>query len=439
MTTPNRRAFLCASAGGLASVLLPGHGCADVPREVAPRPRPVEVLPTSLRPQDTLFLTWQRDPTTTVTVQWIGPAALERVRVAPHAGRGEWKEATVARKDFGQTPLKVHRCEFTGLAPGTEYVLQVGTGSQLCRFRTMPAKATDTFPFVSGGDAGSGPHAVATNLMAAKQEPYFVLLGGDLAYDNGSSAKAAIQFYKNYSRTMIDPKGRLIPMVSCLGNHEVRRGYKGDRSDATHYLPLFDGLYSETTYGALDFGDYLSLVLLDSGHVSPVGGEQADWLESALKDRQERPHLLAASHVPAYPSARDPGSWKVSPLLDFLGVREKPGGTGDENRRHWCPLFERYRVDAVLEHHDHTFKRTHPLTAGLRDRYGVPYLGDGSWGQLRAPAPPEKRPYLAAVARAYHCTLHRLEGDQRYHVALEENGRVADVYSTIGKRPARRG
>jgi hypothetical protein len=36
-------------------------------------------------------------------------------------------------------------------------------------------------------------------------------------------------------------------------------------------------------------------------------------------------------------------------------------------------------------------------------------------------------------------TVHRLEGEDRYHVALEESGRVADVYASCGKRPAKRG
>jgi hypothetical protein len=163
--------------------------------------------------------------------------------------------------------------------------------------------------------------------------------------------------------------------------------------------------------------------------VSPIGGAQTDWLGRALADRQDRPHLLVANHVPAYPSYRAPTSALLSSVL----------GTGEGNRRNWCPLFERYRVDAVLEHHDHTFKRTHPLTDGRPERNGVVYLGDGSWGQLRAPVGPERRPYLAAVSRAYHMTVHRLEGDRRFHVALEESGRIADVTATFGKRPARRG
>ena len=107
--------------------------------------------------------------------------------------------------------------------------------------------------------------------------------------------------------------------------------------------------------------------------------------------------------------------------------------------RYWSPLFEKFNVDVVLEHHDHTFKRTHPLKGGHVDKNGVIYLGDGSWGKLRVPKTPEERPYLAAVSEAYHMTVHRLEGEQRFHVALEESGKVADVCMTAGKRPARRG
>jgi hypothetical protein len=429
MTAPSRRAFLRASAGGMASVLFAGHAASAADAiETAPPPRRVDVLPTDLTPRDTLFLTWQRDPTTTITAQWIGTGteAPTSARVALREGE-EWKTAKVETKPFGPTDAKVFRCEFTGLTPGTEYVLQLGKGPLTHRFRTMPAKANDTFTWVSGGDCGTGAAAVRTNQIAAKQEPYFALVGGDLGYDNGSSAKTAIQFVQNYAKHMIDPKGRLIPLVTCIGNHEVRGGYKGKRADATYYLPLFDGLYKESTYNALDFGDYLSLVLLDTGHVSPIGGDQTDWLDSALAEREGRPHLFVANHVPAYPSYRAPEG--------FANLF----GTGEANRLHWCPLFEKYRVDAVLEHHDHTFKRTHPLTGGLVDKYGVPYLGDGSWGMLRAPNAPEKRPYLAKVAKAYHVTVHRFEGDQRYHVALDDTGRVADVYGTTGKRPAKRG
>ena len=422
MTFLSRRAFLGSSAG-LASVLVSGH---TAPPQ-SPRPDTVGLGPNTLFPAspDTLFLTWQRDPTTTMTAQWVGPDSLAdtSVRWVPRTG-DVWRTGVTRTKPFPGTDLKVHRCEMTGLTPGTEYVFQIGLSPPTYRFRTMPAKATDVIQFVSGGDCGTGKHAVATNILAARQEPFFALIGGDLAYDNGTSPGTFLTFLRNYSRHMVDPQGRLVPVLACLGNHEVAGGYTKTRADAGTFLSVFDGLFAENTYGVLDFGDYLSLVLLDTGHVTPIGGEQTGWLESALTERQSRPHLLVANHVPAYPSVRDPGTGT--------------GGTGEGNRLHWCPLFERYGVDGVLEHHDHTFKRTHPLIGGLRDGNGVVYLGDGSWGQIRTPGSISKRPYLAALSRAYHMTVHRLEGHRRYHVALEESGRVADVYASVGKRPAKR-
>ena len=436
MILPDRRLFLGTALSGLSSTVVAGHSAPDV----APAPRPVDPVPTKLAPEETLFLTWQRDPTTTMTVQWIGPAAgaPASVRYVTRTGT-DWREVRTTVRAFPKTTLMVHRAELTGLTPGTEYLLQLGKTSVVHRFRTMPAKATDTITFVSGGDCGVNAHAVANNILAAKQEPHFALIGGDLGYDNGTSAKAALGFVQNYAKHMIDPHGRLIPLVTCLGNHEVRGGYKGKRSDATFFFPLFDGLYRDDTYATLDFGNYLSLVLLDTGHVSPIAGEQTDWLAARLKERQECPHLFAVNHVPAYPAVRAPGATLPGGVLDLFGFRDAAAGTGAGNRRFWCPLFERYGVDAVLEHHDHAFKRTHALKDGLKDRYGVPYLGDGSWGQLRTPNTPEKRPYLATVGKAYHFTVHKLEGEQRFHLAVEESGRIADVFTTSGKRPAKRG
>ncbi|MBX9584110.1 MAG: metallophosphoesterase family protein [Gemmataceae bacterium] len=427
MTSLHRRGFLGAAA--LAAGSVPRLFARDLPppREIGPAdPGPGLGTPAGL---DTLFLTYKGDPTTSATVQWLGtdPAADGTVRYVTPEGVA-WKTAPARKRPFPRTDYTLFRADLSGLAPGTDYLFQVAGHRKTFKFRTAPAKATDTFTFVSGGDCGVNPHVVANNLLAAKQDPYFALIGGDLGYDNGRSAKTAIAFLQNYSRTMVDGRGRLIPLVAAVGNHEVDGGYAKPRANAPFFLALFDGLYPDHTYATLDFGDYLSLVLLDTGHVEPIGGAQADWLETALEDRQGRPHLIAACHVPAYPSYRNPDAGKDGAF-----------GTGEGNRLHWCPLFERLGVDAVLEHHDHAFKRTFPLTDGLRDRNGVVYLGDGSWGQLRAPVAPEKRPYLAEVGKAYQVSVHRLEGPDRFHLALAEGGRVEDVYFTGGKRPARRG
>jgi len=70
------------------------------------------------------------------------------------------------------------------------------------------------------------------------------------------------------------------------------------------------------------------------------------------------------------------------------------------------------------------------LVNGLGDKNGVLYLGDGSWGRLRTPNEPEKLAYLAATSRDYHLSLHRIQGEERFHLALDEHGRVMDVTRT---------
>jgi hypothetical protein len=412
MFSPSRRAFLGASVAGLVS----GRVLGQAPPAQAPPRTPED--PT-FRP-DTLFLTWQRDPTTTMTVQWVGTRGETADTSVYYAAStdGPWKPQPTTAKPYPMTDFKVFRAELTGLSPGADYWFKVGKASPAYRFRTMPAKATDAIHFISGGDCGVNAHAVANNVQAARQDPMFAVVGGDLGYDNGRSVEVSLAFLRNYSRTMVGRDGRLIPMLACIGNHEVNGGYGQPRDKAPFFYALFDGLFTETGYASLDFGDYLSLVLLDSGHTSPIGAEQAAWLGAALKARADHPNVMVVNHVPAYPSYRN-----------YQGQQGKDG-TGEGQRKFWVPLFERYRVPVVLEHHDHTFKRTKPLLGGHADGNGVLYLGDGSWGRLRNPKRPDELSYLAASSRDYHLSLHRIQGSERFHLALDEFGRVMDVCRT---------
>jgi hypothetical protein len=409
MSFLTRRNFLGASLAGLASgpLLAAGKATAPVADGAAFQP-------------ETLMLTWHRDPTTTMVVQWAGPPGETPDTNVYYAAAKDphwlsWQFEPTLPRPFANTGLRVYRAELTGLKPGTDYQFRIGMASPAYRFRTMPAKATDVIHFVSGGDCGTNAHAVANNQEAARQDPMFALIGGDLAYENGTSASTFLTFLKNYSKHMVGKDGRLIPLVAAIGNHEVAGGMGQPRYRAPFFYSMFDGLFPDTGYATLDFGDYLSLVLLDSGHTSPVGGDQTAWLERVLKDRVDHPNVFAVNHVPAYPSAR---------------VKDDKPMCGDLQRKYWVPLFEKYRVPCVLEHHDHTFKRTKPLLDNLQNDNGVVYLGDGSWGQLRAAHAPEGLPYLAATSSAYHLSLHRIQGEERFHLALDENGKVMDVTRT---------
>ncbi|MBX7102516.1 MAG: metallophosphoesterase family protein [Gemmataceae bacterium] len=412
----SRRAFLGTSMLGLSAAHVLGQDKG---------PEPAKHVEDAAFQPATLFLTWHRDPTTTMVIQWVGAkgeTADTNVYYA-EAGDEEFDGALTSTRPYPLTDLQIFRCELTDLTPGSEYRFKIGKSSPTWKFKTMPAKATNAIQFVTGGDVGINAHAVANNISAAKQDPAFCFIGGDLGYDNGRSVEVSLAFLRQYSRHMITRDGRLIPLIACLGNHEVDGGYGKPRSKAPFFYALFDGLFPEVGYNCLDFGDYLSLVMLDTGHTSKIAGEQTDWLEQTLRARVERPHVIVAGHVPAYPSFR-----KMDPTVI------NKTGTGEEQRKHWVPLYEKYRVPVVLEHHDHTFKRTKALLGGHAHDNGVVYLGDGSWGRLRTPGKPEKMPHMAVVGRDYQVSIHRLQGDDRFHLALDENGRIMDACHTAQRK-----
>jgi hypothetical protein len=407
MIPATRRAFLSASLSGLASS----------PLFAAAPPVPANLPEDDLFRPSTLFLTWQRDPMTTMTIQWVGTRGESSdTSIYYSLKKGVvWQARATTAKPYPRTGFSVFRAELTNLTPGTDYRFRIGKQSPTWYFRTMPAKATDTIHFVSGGDCGVNSHAVANNIQAARQDPMFAVIGGDLGYDNGKSVQTSLAFLRNYSKHMVGRNGRLIPLIAAIGNHEVEGGYNKPRSKAPFFYALFDGLFPETGFASLDFGDYLSLVLLDTGHTSPIAGDQTEWLEKTLKARKDHPNVMVVNHVPAYPSVRA-----------AVGRKGK-AGTGAGNRKHWVPLFEKYGVPVVLEHHDHAFKRSKLLLGGLAHDNGVLYLGDGSWGRLRTPHKPERLPYLAVSGRDYHLSLHRIQGKERFHLALDEHGKVMDV------------
>lgn len=347
-------------------------------------------------------------------LRWMNVSPPQPVNVVCSADTKAESVVSTRVKPFGDyTGLYLHRVEFEGLKPDGEYELRIGgnAGSSVA-FRTAPATLDEPLVFAEGGDVGIWKLVAPLHTIAAKWSPRFGLIGGDCAYANGRTPENWVAYLKLWRKHMVDPEGRLIPMLCAIGNHEVNGSYGQPITRAPFFNALFDGLFNGKTYAAVDFGDYLSLVLLDSGHVSAHDGAQAKWLKKTLAKRKKRPHLFTAYHVPAYPSHRD-FEGKYSELA----------------RRHWVPLFDKYGVDVSFEHHDHTYKRTHVMTGGEPDPNGVLYLGDGCWGRTpRTVATPEERPYLATSVSAAHVIRVTLDGSERRFIAVDVEGNQIDQY-----------
>ena len=79
----------------------------------------------------------------------------------------------------------------------------------------------------------------------------------------------------------------------------MKGGYNGKvPQDAPFYYSLFV-TPSKKAHFALDFGDYLSLVMLDTAHTEPIAGAQTEWLDKTLAARKGKQFLFVGYHYPA--------------------------------------------------------------------------------------------------------------------------------------------
>lgn len=367
-----------------------------------------------------LYLQWQRNPTTTMTIHWhtVGEARTE-LFFRP-LGQTNWQSAAGMAKPFVGTERTVRIVELTGLHPATDYEFCFQPGARVFKFRTMPKDLSQPVRFVAGGDVYHELKWMsAMNSLAARLDPAFVVLGGDLAYSNASTNEEKVtrwfDYFAAWKTNAVAPDGRLIPMLVTLGNHEVKGSYRQPVEKAASFYTLFT-TPGPQGYTALDFGKYLSLFLLDSDHTHTIAGEQTEWLGKQLSQRRKVPHVIPVYHTPAYP-----------------GFREDTGAQAREVRANWCPLFDKYGVKLVFENHDHCFKHTFPIRAGKLDPQGTTYLGDGAWGvALRKPDPTKPKWYIAKSGDIRHLYLVTLYPDARHVLAINETGEVFDeVYQRV--------
>src|ERR1043165_9555106 len=217
-----------------------------------------------------LYLTWQRDPTTTMTVHWLTASETASTAYFHRPGETAWQKATGASRPLPASDRFIHTVELTGLAAGTNCEFCFAPGEKTFQFRTMPKDLRAPLRFIEGGDVYHTREWMdGMNQLAAKFDPAFVVIGGDLAYSmrNTNVAESVTRwfdYFDSWKRNAVTPDGRLIPMLVTLGNHEVA-GYWGKTpADAPGFYALFS-MPGPQVYNVLDFGKYLSLLLLDSG------------------------------------------------------------------------------------------------------------------------------------------------------------------------------
>ncbi|MBB65587.1 MAG: hypothetical protein CMO81_11055 [Waddliaceae bacterium] len=191
-------------------------------------------------------------------------------------------------------------------------------------------------------------------------------------------------------------------------------GWHQSPEKASYFYRLFR-LPGQDSFTQINFGNYLSLLILDTSHAHEVTGIQTRFVKSAMRKSKKFPHRFAIYHATAYPSHRKYGK-KISRLI----------------RKNWCPLFEKYHLHAAFEHHEHSYKRTPPISNEAIDENGVIYIGDGAWGAApRSVHSIETTWYLAHAASVQHCVMVSINEEQRLYEAYDVSGKIIDSYKQV--------
>jgi len=189
-----------------------------------------------------VYLTWRDDPATTITVNWLNLYADAPATAWNRRPGGEWRRVGGTAHPVRPSGLWVRRVQLRELSPDTGYEVALGaqppagtaTGYP---FRTMPREFGRPLSFVTGGDLMHSREMVdVMNKQAGRLDPDFALIGVDLAYANNVDATRLVDFFQSgllqdfFQSGLLHARGRngrLIPMVSVIGNHEVVGGYRG--------------------------------------------------------------------------------------------------------------------------------------------------------------------------------------------------------------------
>ncbi|KOV88296.1 metallophosphoesterase family protein [Nocardia sp. NRRL S-836] len=411
LTTARRSLFKAGGAAlAAAAVVRPGSAAA-APDGHAKRPLGRRI-------------TFGADPATQVVISWqqLEKVTGPYVRIATGAsGFGapvaaelrtlrselDWQEGDHSFPPHGPDPMYQYylHARLDGLKPDTTYHYVVGhrdhdpatstRPGEIASFRTAPTTASG-FTFTAFGDQGHGYNARALTSLVADQAPAFHLALGNLSYAiHGGTANAegghpdtdtydAARWDSLFAQNEVVTAG--VPWMTTLGNREMEKwygtnGYGGVKARITTPDNAWSGStgiyawrYQNVGLISLDGND---ICLRNAANLDHTGGKQLAWLEQQLARFRGDPAIgfvVVYLHHATYSTADGGGAESVA-------------------QQKWAPLFDRYRVDLVLNAHNRVYERTDPIRAGKGTRQvgsrgtvtpftdGTTYITAGAGGQ----------------------------------------------------------
>lgn len=304
--------------------------------------------------------TWQTEPLTAGTV-------VEVVKKADFTGfdSAEVQRFTGSSEIYNTNndgTMRVHKAEAVGLAPGTAYVYRVGDGAgNVSGQGTLVTSGGDReatkllFIGDSQADTQKGFELWKNTVQKAFEfmpDAEMLVHAGDMV-DKGFEQEQWNWWFEAAQEQLMNTS-----LVPIIGNHEVM-GTNG----AGDYLAQFNNPQNGAagargTSFSFDIKD-THFVVLDSEQGEAGYLEQAEWLDKDLSATDKK--------------------WKV------LFFHQGPYGSIYANERAqqlWVPVFDKHKVDLVMNGHDHIYMRSYAMNGGQQaaDSQGTRYVIGGSSG-----------------------------------------------------------
>lgn len=300
---------------------------------------------------DRIVLNVTQDPSRSLAVNWrthdsVATGSAE-IMIAASNPADAAKANAVRAKTETVTHMGIaaryHSVVFTGLQPATRYMYRVGNGdhwSEWFHVRTA-GNPGEPFSFIYMGDVQQGMRTfwpgVIREAYAKMPDAKLIMYAGDIVNRGRNDHEWGELFYGG---SFIHST---IPGMMSPGNHEHADNAEGVNELTALWQPQFTlpengpaGLEETCYYTDIQGVRFISL----NSQAIWFGGDgmqkQIDWLENILSNNPNQ-WTCVVFHHPVY---------SVKSNRDNKNLREN-----------FQPIFNKYKVDLVLQGHDHAYGR----------------------------------------------------------------------------------
>ena len=395
-----------------------------------------------------VHLAYGADPASQVGVSWSTPPGVssELLQVLRN---GDWAPVAAQARTSAAIDTVYRHALVEGLTPDTSYDYRIGEQGIVRSFRTAPLQGR-SFRFAMFGDMGVSQGAVDNLAQLHAADPELCFVAGDLCYADLSGGLAPLTalpynpaIWDNWL-AQIESSASKIPWMSTVGNHEMERdnelGY--DNYLAKFQLPAngasggpvtYHFRYGNVAFVAADGNDVSAEITRNNGYLPT----QDQWLRNTL------------------------GTYRADATIDFIVVgfhncmycTNALHGSDGGNRSRWESIFDEFGVDVVVNGHNHSYERTHPIRNGVPTveapagstvsaALGTTYLTAGGAGQAEYPTTthptgfvvieggariPELATWSAVRYGAHSIVLADVNGSEMTLTAVAKTGAVVDT------------